>query len=84
MTIKEKQQELIDEFAFLDDWEQKYEYIIDLGKELKGLSEEKKTDENLIRGCQSKVWIDAGSRMANCFSMQILTGFCPKELFHFW
>lgn len=37
MTIKEKQQEIIEEFAFLDDWEQKYEYIIDLGKELKGL-----------------------------------------------
>ena len=43
MTIKEKQQEIIDEFGFLDDWEQKYEYIIDLGKELKGLPEEKKT-----------------------------------------
>jgi SufE protein probably involved in Fe-S center assembly len=42
MTIKEKQQELVDEFAFLEDWEQKYEYIIDLGKELKRLPEEKK------------------------------------------
>ncbi len=42
MTIKENQQEIIDEFAFLEDWEQKYEYIIDLGKELKGLPEEKK------------------------------------------
>ena len=59
MTIKEKQQELIDEFSFLGDWEQKYEYIIDLGKGLEGLPEEKKTDDNLIRGCQSKVWIDA-------------------------
>lgn len=59
MTIKEKQNELIDEFSFLEDWEQKYEYIIDLGKELKGISEDKKVDENLIRGCQSKVWIDA-------------------------
>jgi cysteine desulfuration protein SufE len=58
MTIKEKQQEIIDEFAFLEDWEQKYEYIIDLGKELKGLSDDKKTEENLIKGCQSKVWID--------------------------
>ena len=59
MTIKEKQREIIDEFAFLEDWEQKYEYIIDLGKELKGLADEKKTDDNLIKGCQSKVWIDA-------------------------
>lgn len=59
MTIKEKQQELINDFSFLEDWEQKYEYIIDLGKELKGLPEDKKTEENLIKGCQSKVWIDA-------------------------
>ena len=59
MTLKEKQQEIVEEFAFLEDWEQKYEYIIDLGKELKGLSEDKKNDSNLIKGCQSKVWIDA-------------------------
>ena len=59
MTIKEKQQEIIDEFAFLEDWEQKYEYIIDLGKELKGLPDDKKTDDNLIKGCQSKVWLHA-------------------------
>ena len=45
MSIKEKQQELIDDFAFLSDWEQKYEYIIDLGKELKGLPEEKKKED---------------------------------------
>ena len=50
MGIKEKQQELIDDFAFLSDWEQKYEYIIDLGKELKGLPEEKKNDDILIKG----------------------------------
>ena len=43
MTIKEKQQELVDEFAFLSDWEEKYEYIIDLGKSLKPISEDKKT-----------------------------------------
>lgn len=59
MTLKEKQQEIVDEFAFLEDWEQKYEYIIDLGKELEGLPDDKKTDDNLIKGCQSKVWIDA-------------------------
>ncbi len=59
MTIKEKQNEVVEDFQFLEDWEQKYEYIIDLGKELKGLPEEKKTEENLIKGCQSQVWIDA-------------------------
>ena len=42
MNIQEKQREIVDEFAFLDDWEQKYEYIIDLGKELKGIPEDKK------------------------------------------
>ncbi len=57
MTIKEKQQNIINDFAFIDDWEQKYEYIIDLGKELKGISDDKKTEENLIKGCQSQVWI---------------------------
>lgn len=57
MTIKEKQQNIINDFAFLDDWEQKYEYIIYLGKELKGISDDKKTEENLIKGCQSQVWI---------------------------
>lgn len=59
MTIKEKQQEIVNDFDFLEDWEQKYEYIIDLGKELKGLPEDKKTPDNLIKGCQSQVWIDA-------------------------
>ncbi len=59
MTIKEKQQEIVSEFDFLEDWEQKYEYIIDLGKELKGLPDEEKKEENLIKGCQSKVWLNA-------------------------
>ncbi|MGS0747926.1 SufE family protein [Halpernia sp. GG3] len=59
MTIKEKQNEIVAEFAFLEDWEQKYEYIIDLGKELKTLPPEKKIESNLIKGCQSQVWIDA-------------------------
>ena len=80
MTIKEKQQELIDEFAFLDDWEQKYEYIIDLGKELKGLSEDKKTDENLIRGCQSKVWIDAEFKEGKLFFDADSDGILPKGI----
>lgn len=57
MTIKEKQQDIINDFQLLEDWEHKYEYIIDLGKQLKGLPEDKKTAENLIKGCQSKVWI---------------------------
>ena len=57
MTIKEIQEEIIDEFSMFDDWMQRYEYIIDLGKNLPLIQEEYKTDDNLIKGCQSKVWI---------------------------
>jgi cysteine desulfuration protein SufE len=57
MTIKEIQNEIIDEFSMFDDWMQRYEYIIDLGKNLPLIKEELKTDENLIKGCQSKVWL---------------------------
>ena len=80
MTIKEKQQELIDDFAFLEDWEQKYEYIIDLGKELKGLPENKKTDENLIKGCQSKVWIDAEYKDGKLYFQADSDGILPKGI----
>jgi cysteine desulfuration protein SufE len=80
MTIKEKQQELIDDFAFLDDWEQKYEYIIDLGKELKGLPEDQKKDENLIKGCQSKVWIDAEYKDGKLFFEADSDGILPKGI----
>ncbi len=59
MTIEEKQQEIIDEFAVFDDWMEKYEYIIDLGKELPLIDPTKKTDDRLIEGCQSRVWLDA-------------------------
>ena len=57
MTIQEKQQALIDEFAIYDDWMDKYEYIIELGKEVKGIPDEAKTKEQLIEGCQSNVWL---------------------------
>ncbi|MDO4727818.1 MAG: SufE family protein [Bacteroidota bacterium] len=59
MSIKTIQGELIEEFSFFDDWEQKYEYIIDLGKSLPIISSEYKTDQYLIRGCQSRVWLNA-------------------------
>nr|WP_315155053.1 SufE family protein [uncultured Flavobacterium sp.] len=57
MTIKEIQNEIIDEFSMFDDWMQRYEYIIDLGKNLPLIKEESKTEDNLIKGCQSKVWL---------------------------
>ncbi len=59
MTIKEVQNEIIDEFSIFDDWTERYEYIIELGKSLPMIDEKYKTDENLIRGCQSKVWLNA-------------------------
>lgn len=57
MTIQEKQQDIIDEFAIYDDWMDKYEYIIELGKSVPTLAPELKTKERLIEGCQSNVWL---------------------------
>lgn len=59
MTINEIQDELIEDFSFFDDWMAKYEYIIQLGKELPLIDEQYKQDEYLIKGCQSKVWLHA-------------------------
>lgn len=59
MTIQEIEEEIIEEFAIFDDWMDKYEYIIDLGKELPLLDEVYKKEENLIKGCQSRVWLNA-------------------------
>jgi len=57
MTIKEIQEEIIDEFSMFDDWMERYEYIIELGKSLPIINDDYKLDENLIKGCQSKVWL---------------------------
>jgi cysteine desulfuration protein SufE len=57
MSIQAKQQEIIDEFAIYDDWMDKYEYIIELGKSVPTLAPELKTTERLIEGCQSNVWL---------------------------
>lgn len=59
MTINEAQDELIEDFELFDEWESKYEYIIDLGKQLPKLDEQYKTEENIIKGCQSLVWLHA-------------------------
>lgn len=65
MTIKEIQEEIIDEFSMFEDWMERYEYIIELGKDLPTINEEFKTDENLISGCQSKVWIHSEIKETN-------------------
>jgi cysteine desulfuration protein SufE len=59
MTIEERQQELIDSFSMMGEWMEKYEFIIELGQELPSMKDEWKTEDNLIRGCQSKVWLVA-------------------------
>lgn len=58
-SIPEIQEEIIDEFSLFDDWMQRYEYLIELGKSLPLIDEQYKIDENLIKGCQSKVWVRA-------------------------
>lgn len=52
-------EDVLDTLGFFDDWEERYKYIIDLGKQLPVMADDKKTDEHLIRGCQSQVWIDS-------------------------
>jgi len=60
MNVEEIEKEIIEEFEiFGDDWEQKYEHLIDLGKSLPPIKEENKTDRNIIQGCQSRVWLHA-------------------------
>ena len=59
LSIKETEREIIDEFGLFDSWDDKYEYIIDLGKRLPVLDVRYKTDENRVRGCQSSVWLVA-------------------------
>lgn len=58
MTLKERQEQVVEAFAIYDDWLDKYEYLIELGKSLCGLPEGKKTEDRLIKGCQSRVWLD--------------------------
>lgn len=65
MTIKEIQEEIIDEFSMFDDWDERFQYVIDLGKGLPLIDEKFKTEENTIKGCQSKVWVHAEQNNGN-------------------
>lgn len=65
MTIKAIQEEIVDEFSMFEDWMQRYEYIIELGKSLPLIDEQYKEDENIIKGCQSKVWLHAEEKDGN-------------------
>ena len=66
-TIKETEGEIIEEFSLFDSWDDKYEYIIDLGKKLQPLEDQYKKDENKVRGCQSTVWLVADEREGKIF-----------------
>ena len=63
--ISQTQKELIDEFAMFSDWQDRYEHLIELGKDLPLIAPEHKTDDNLVRGCQSRVWLHAEQRSAS-------------------
>ncbi len=65
MDIKKIQEEIVDEFSMFDDWDDRYQYVIDLGKSLPLIDERYKTEENIIKGCQSKVWLHGEEQDGN-------------------
>ncbi|MFP4555343.1 MAG: SufE family protein [Bacteroidales bacterium] len=67
MTINDIQDQIVEEFNVFDDWMDRYQQLIDLGNELKPIPESKKTDQHLIKGCQSRVWVDAELRDGKVF-----------------
>ena len=96
MSISEEQDRIIEDFALFDDWMDKYEYIIQLGRELPLIEEKYKTPDNLIKGCQSKVWLHAAYRDGKLYFtadsdaqitkglvsmvIQVLSGHSPREI----
>ena len=96
MTIKEIQEEIVDEFSMFEDWMERYEYIIDLGKSLPLIEAQHKTKDNIIKGCQSKVWVygelkgDKVSFTADsdailtkgiiALLLRVFSGFTPQEI----
>ena len=95
-TIKEKEQKIISDFELFDDWMDKYNYIIELGKSIQPIKEEYKTDKYLIKGCQSRVWLHAGyedgkviytadsdaliTKGIAALLIEVLSGHPPKEI----
>ena len=67
MTLEEKKQQIIEDFSLYEEWLDKYEYLIELGKGLEPFPEEMKTDDRLIKGCQSRVWLDSELRDGRLF-----------------
>ena len=81
MTINEIQDEIIEEFAGLDDWMDKYQLLIDMGNEQQPLPEQYKTEQNLIDGCQSRVWLQADEADGIVsLLIRVLSGHTPQEI----
>ncbi len=96
MTIPEKQQKIVEEFSFLENWMDKYEYLIELGKNLPPLEESSKQEKNLIKGCQSRVWLDIARKDGKLYFkadsdalitkgiisllVQVFSGHTPEEI----
>ena len=96
MTIKEVQDEIIEEFDLFEDWADKYEYIIDIGKKLPPMDEIFKTEDNIIKGCQSRVWLHAENKNGKILFegdsdaiivkgligllIRVLSGYSPSEI----
>lgn len=72
MTLAEAQQEIVEEFAMFSDWQDRYEHLIELGKELPLIAAEHKTEENIVRGCQSRVWLTAEYRASTPLSAGVV------------
>ena len=95
-SIYEIEEEIIDNFSLFDEWEEKYEYVIDLGKKLPVLADKYKLEENIIKGCQSTVWLVADYKDGRVFYeadsdaiivkglvsmlIQVLSGHAPQEI----
>lgn len=96
MTINQQQDAIIDEFADMDDWMDRYQLLIDMGNELEALDEKYKTNQNLIDGCQSRVWVQCDYRDGRLYFqadsdalivkgiiallIQVLSGHTPAEI----
>jgi cysteine desulfuration protein SufE len=80
MTIKNRELDLIERINFLDEWEDKYEYIIDYASKLSAIKEQYKTDDYLVKGCQSRLWLQAELNNGNIFYSADCDAEIPKGL----
>ena len=96
MSIEKKQQDIVEEFSMFEDWMDKYEYIISIGKELPSIDDSQKIEDNLVKGCQSQVWLISNYNDGNLnfqadsdamitkgligLLVRVLSGHSPKEI----